>query len=149
MIKYAWVIAMSNIGERLKEIRESKGISQAELARRIGMSRAAISRYESGDRQNISAETLFMLLEALNVDIAEFGFDKKQEKALKKYQQQRYSEIHNSANASIPEALEIIKSHFETMNEVGIWEACERIIEMSQLPKYRRSYSVDDDEQEE
>lgn len=34
----------------LREAREKSGITQAELARRLGLKRAAVSRYESGDR---------------------------------------------------------------------------------------------------
>lgn len=40
---------MSSIAENIKELRESRGWSKAELARMIGKSRAAVSQYESGD----------------------------------------------------------------------------------------------------
>lgn len=37
----------STIGERITEAREARGLSQAALARRIGISRSAISQWES------------------------------------------------------------------------------------------------------
>lgn len=37
--------------DRLREVRESRNISQRELARRCGFSPAQIYRYESGDNE--------------------------------------------------------------------------------------------------
>jgi transcriptional regulator with XRE-family HTH domain len=39
-----------SFGSLLKELRESRGLSQSELGRRCGMSHATISRLESGER---------------------------------------------------------------------------------------------------
>lgn len=51
---------------RLKEIRQQRGLSQAELARRAHVHRVSINRYESGAiKPNI--ETLVKLSHALNV----------------------------------------------------------------------------------
>ena len=38
---------MESIGERLRKLRESKGISQAKVANLIGISRTAYNKYES------------------------------------------------------------------------------------------------------
>lgn len=40
---------MPSIAENIKDLRESRGWSKAELARMIGKSRAAVSQYESGN----------------------------------------------------------------------------------------------------
>ena len=45
-------------GEYLKENRVEKGISASEVARLIGVSRAEISRIESGDRKEPSIKIL-------------------------------------------------------------------------------------------
>ena len=42
---------MGNIGDRIKEAREIHSISQAELARRAELTPAAISQFESGERE--------------------------------------------------------------------------------------------------
>ena len=39
---------MKKVGKRLKELRESIGLSQAELAEAIGSTQSSINRYENG-----------------------------------------------------------------------------------------------------
>lgn len=41
---------MATVGERLKKDRERLGLQQGELAERVGVTRSAQSRYESGER---------------------------------------------------------------------------------------------------
>lgn len=42
---------MKNIGDRIKELREEKGITQSELGSILGISGKTISNYEKSDRQ--------------------------------------------------------------------------------------------------
>ncbi|MGL5805964.1 MAG: helix-turn-helix domain-containing protein [Xenococcaceae cyanobacterium] len=60
-------LEFEGLGERLKQARMEKGISQAELARRLGVTRAWISHLEAesptGDA--ISSELLLKILEEL------------------------------------------------------------------------------------
>lgn len=42
---------MNEIGKRLKDLREDKKLSQAELAKAFGKSQVAISKYENGNRK--------------------------------------------------------------------------------------------------
>ena len=42
---------MSNISDRLKELRSEKNLSQAALANLVGISRTAYSNYEQGIRE--------------------------------------------------------------------------------------------------
>lgn len=48
----------NNFGEYLKANRKEKGMSASEIARLIGVSRAEISRIESGDRKEPSIKIL-------------------------------------------------------------------------------------------
>jgi repressor LexA len=43
-------VAGQNLGERLKDLREERGMSQAELAKLVGVTRAAVGMYEQGKR---------------------------------------------------------------------------------------------------
>lgn len=54
--------------ERLKGLRKARGISQAALAERLGMSKSTIGMYETGDISP-SLEALNALADYFNVDI--------------------------------------------------------------------------------
>ena len=57
------------IGNKIKEIREEKGISQYRLAQLTGINRSTINRYENGLIQKISFDNLLKICEALEIDI--------------------------------------------------------------------------------
>lgn len=59
---------MDAIGERIKEARQERGLSQEELAQIINSTKSAISRYESGKRQP-RLDQLRRIANALNVTV--------------------------------------------------------------------------------
>lgn len=59
-----------NVGENIAKIRTEQGISQRELARRIGMSGQMISKIEN-DLSMPSLETLNRIAEGLNVNVSD------------------------------------------------------------------------------
>ena len=59
------------IGNKIKEIREEKGISQYRLAQLTGINRSTINRYEKGLIQRVSFDNLLKICEALEIDIKE------------------------------------------------------------------------------
>lgn len=59
------------IGNKIKEIREEKGISQYRLAQLTGINRSTINRYENGLIQKVSFNNLLKICEALEIDIKE------------------------------------------------------------------------------
>ena len=62
------------VGERIREKRRALGISMAELGEILGISAAAVSRYELGQRQ-IKLEMLKKIAIALNVPVNELFDD--------------------------------------------------------------------------
>lgn len=62
------------VGDLIREIREKKGISSAELGRRIGMSRSYMSRIELGDRP-VKLDILSKIAEVLDTPIEYFVSD--------------------------------------------------------------------------
>lgn len=68
-MKYAE--SWAEVGARAREARLAAGLSQADLARRLGMDRSALARVESGQRQ-VSALELFSLADALGLPPAHF-----------------------------------------------------------------------------
>lgn len=57
------------IGKRMKELRETMGISQTELARRSKVSQATVSDYENDEISKHRAAVLMQLAAALNTSI--------------------------------------------------------------------------------
>jgi Zn-dependent peptidase ImmA (M78 family)/transcriptional regulator with XRE-family HTH domain len=67
----AGVETISELGERIREARLSHGLSQGDLAGRIGLDRSALVRVEGGERK-VTALELFRLGEALDLPISHF-----------------------------------------------------------------------------
>lgn len=59
------------IGEKIKEIREEKGMTQYRLSQLTGINRSTIKRYEENYIKKISLENLIKICNALEVDIKE------------------------------------------------------------------------------
>lgn len=60
-----------NFSDYIRELRNAQGISQRQLARRVGMSNAEISRIESGERTLPRVTSIKVLAMALGVDEVE------------------------------------------------------------------------------
>lgn len=58
------------LSERIKNIRESKGITLKELGKKIGKTEATVQRYESGAIKNVNNEIVEDIAEALKVSPA-------------------------------------------------------------------------------
>lgn len=58
-----------NQGERIKALRESRGMSMAELARSCGIGRSTLHSYESGRREQIMTPVLRAIAEELNYPV--------------------------------------------------------------------------------
>ena len=56
---------------RIREVREKKGMSQSELARRTGLSRQRIWALESGEHINVTTKTLETIAKALGKSVKE------------------------------------------------------------------------------
>ena len=57
-----------NIGERITALRKEKGISQTELAKRMNVSRQAVSKWEQGS-SSPDTERLIQLAEILGTEV--------------------------------------------------------------------------------
>lgn len=63
-----------NFGEYIKKMRNKKGLSSRELARRAGVSQAYLSQLETGKNNNPTAEIISKISKALDVDYMEMVF---------------------------------------------------------------------------
>lgn len=67
-------------GEKLKELRLSKGLGVNQLALKSGVSASQISRFENGERKDPTFETVKKLSQALGVSTSYFDDRKKDER---------------------------------------------------------------------
>ncbi|WP_216595291.1 helix-turn-helix domain-containing protein [Chromobacterium subtsugae] len=58
---------MEQIGERIREARESRGWNQEQLARKVGIGRSTLSNIENGG-QDTTTEVFFSLAKALKLN---------------------------------------------------------------------------------
>ena len=59
---------MVRFSDRLKALRNSKGLSQADFAKQVGVSKSSINMYERGEREP-NFETLEAIADYFNVDL--------------------------------------------------------------------------------
>ena len=57
------------MGYRIREVRESKSMTQEELAEKSGVSRTTISQLENGEMKNTTSKTLLKLAQALDTTV--------------------------------------------------------------------------------
>lgn len=62
---------VTGIGSRLRRLRKERNLTQAELARQIGIQQSDLSRMEKGEYR-VSLDNLFKILHALDVQASEF-----------------------------------------------------------------------------
>jgi DNA-binding Xre family transcriptional regulator len=58
-----------NVGVQLARLREERGLTQTQLAAKVGMSSPNISRIESNPGQNLTLQSLVKLFGALDCDV--------------------------------------------------------------------------------
>lgn len=65
-----------DIGQKIKNARISKGYTQEELGKLVGVQKSAIAKYENGRVVNIKRSTLQKIAEVLNIRPSELIFEK-------------------------------------------------------------------------
>ena len=64
-----------DIGQKIKEARKRKNMTQEELGNIVGVQKSAIAKYESGRVVNIKRSTLQKIASALNIRPSELVFE--------------------------------------------------------------------------
>lgn len=76
---------MSTIGDRIRKLRESKGLTQDELGRKIGTTKQTIFKYETGKIENIPYPRIEELAAVLDADPSDILGWSEQEKDVPGY----------------------------------------------------------------
>ncbi|MDO4225553.1 MAG: helix-turn-helix transcriptional regulator [Bergeyella zoohelcum] len=70
---------MNHLGDNIKRIRKTSGVSQQELADMSGVSKAQISRLENGEQNNPQINTIVAIASNLGVSVEEIIYGDKTE----------------------------------------------------------------------
>ena len=68
-------MSILTVGQKIKQLRISKGLTQEELGEMLGVKKAAVQKYESGQVQNLKQSTIKKLCEIFNKYPDYFIFD--------------------------------------------------------------------------
>jgi transcriptional regulator with XRE-family HTH domain len=60
-----YIAPMETMGDRIRYLRGTKGMSQSDLAERCGVTKAAVSAWELGNAANIKLQTFLKLCDTL------------------------------------------------------------------------------------
>lgn len=133
------------VGERIKELRKSKGLTQKELALKSGVAEITIRQYESDKRQP-RLEQIKHIAEVFNVYVGELladNFDKYREEIIDDFSDKVTGSLKNAAvNTSTsygdPEKSERMDNLFKKLNDTGQEKATEHVELLTKVPEYRR-----------
>lgn len=138
---------MKSIGDNIKKARKKAGLSQESLAKTIGVTKAAISRYESGLREP-SFEQLQKIARSLHVhtfdligktatEAYEKGVDNAS--AMNEHFENVMESIWKSYGYTGSEEEGQLIHAFSRLNPEGQKKAIERVLELLEVPKYQNS----------
>ena len=111
------------MAERIKERRISKGFTQEELGKKIGLQKSAIAKYENGRVKNIKRSVIENMAEVLECSpcyLMGWGSDLK-------------NSIRDHADRK---QMGRLLDYYRQLNKTGKDEAIKRIGELSGLPQY-------------
>jgi transcriptional regulator with XRE-family HTH domain len=66
--RVAYVEPMETMGDRIKTLREARGLTQLDVGQYCGVSKGAVSHWENGVTADIKLKTFLRLLEILKTD---------------------------------------------------------------------------------
>ena len=136
-------------GDLIKKARINAGITQAELAERLGITPQAVSQYERGIK-NPKLETVRKIAEALGVLVPDLYPEGMQAMPILDWMESKGIPIVSGPSEAYWESLkqkkveqnskeEQLLNHFRMLNDNGQTVAVERVQELAKIPDYQLS----------
>jgi len=116
-----------DVGKRIRELRERKGIEQLELAKRINISQSKMNKIETGYQKRIEPEILIDLAQELNTTVDDL--------------------VGNEPDVDIMTDEEIDEEIKDIMKEVDVWyknEPEDKREKLKMLRKIIKSFTEED-----
>lgn len=63
-----YAFGMETMGDRIKQLRAARNLTQEQLAKATGVTKSAVSQWESGSTKDLKLKTFLLVLEALGTD---------------------------------------------------------------------------------
>lgn len=104
------------VGERIRFIRENKGITQEEVARYLGMTKSNYAKYERGERKKIDREFLLGVAEVLDCNVAEINGLSDNNLSVSE-SHSRYTTSDTITRQTLKDEERILLSHFGELDE--------------------------------
>jgi transcriptional regulator with XRE-family HTH domain len=122
-------------GERIKEARKRAGMTQEDLANKLGIPYQSISQWERGTRKP-KYGTLKKLADALDVWVYDLSSPEDTEERIN-----RLNDFFEDGGLSCPEPppeeYQRITAALDKLNRSGRQKAVERVEELTEIPRYR------------
>lgn len=122
------------IGERLKRLRTEKGLTQEEVGNILGITKAAVQKYENGTITNFRSDTIRKLCKLFGIAPAYFIFDDVENDYSSTNSEQLRGMIIKHFGERFVRFLDIL----DTLNEDGRQKIMAYIDDISQIEGYRR-----------
>jgi len=71
------------LGKNIKRLRQVKGLTQKDLAKKVGLTKDTISKIERGEQENVGSKYLISICRELNVTMEELFMEHPEEKVIK------------------------------------------------------------------
>lgn len=138
-----------NFSEVLRKTRKEQGISQKELAAKLGVSQPSYAQYENGKR-NPKMETIYKIADALEVPVSVLCTDEKDttliidmfsstsNKIPEKYYKTLYKSPRNSDRTKF-KCLQTIDNLLDQLNSKGQNKAMEQVEMLTKIPEYQKT----------
>lgn len=126
----------SNMGERIKYLRESHGMTQDELGEKIGVQKSAIRKYEKGSVENIKRSSIKIMADLFNVSPC----------YLMAWDEDELRNNNLSEEVKLIERIQLqygkpaveLLSDFVQLNDDGQKKAIAQVQDLLDVPKYRK-----------
>lgn len=150
-------IKATNLGGRIRQLRQRLNMSQEELASKIGTTKQAVSKYENGIVTNVPFDRLKLIAEALEVSLLDVAIYAEMDKGdldisvdssgdnytiYDRYQAPVLDCVENTHDRQITQLIE----YYKQLNTAGRTEAIKRVEELTQIPKYTTPDDTDKEE---
>ena len=132
---------MNKIGNRIRELRKKKGVSQEDLAKLLGVTKSTISKYELGHRA-MSIDQLKTVLDFFGVEYGLFLSDlddPKYEEWTNYVLDNFWDAIFQKKKTTNADSQTKLLSAFSRLNNEGQQKAVERVEELTEIPKYKKA----------